>query len=464
MPAGSNSRSLARVLATADVAIWIIGSDRRLSYVSAAAAQWFGVDADELIQRQSSSGTPASDDPLDVLAASLSPPPGLTKSGALSMQIQPHGVVEAERREVLFVRIGDGDTSIVMAVTGQYDLAGVDAVESVIIRQQLDAWRRRHMALAVTVTAGTSVAAKRLRAWLAVAAKIRCHLGFFGPAGCGAEALATRVHALSAPDEPLVVVDGPLMDSELLEATIAPAIHQLAESNVALASVLVRSVDEMPIDAQSRLAEVIVSAGGRLRLFGLCSSRPQLFRQPIDDANENDLASPLNELNGELKRVIEPRLAECLSLLHVYVEPLKDRVEDLPLLAAAILDARHAAKEGPAERLSRGALDAIVAYPWPGNYNELDAAIRHAIRTSVGDTISPEQLPLAVRSYRSSESAKPEPMPIALDAAVSRYEWRLIQDALVASGDNRAEAARRLGISRARLLRKIDEAASKSLS
>ncbi len=128
------------------------------------------------------------------------------------------------------------------------------------------------------------------------------------------------------------------------------------------------------------------------------------------------------------------------------------------MLATAMLDARHAAGEATAERLSRPALDALVIYPWPRDFEELQEAIRHAARTAPGQSIGVEHLPLVIRSYRPGEgTAFSRSTTVSLDDAVQRYELRLINEAIEISGGNRAEAARRLGISRARLLRKIDE-------
>ena len=77
----------------------------------------------------------------------------------------------------------------------------------------------------------------------------------------------------------------------------------------------------------------------------------------------------------------------------------------------------------------------------------------------MGETIAAEHLPLAIRSYRPDEN--PRSSPVSLDDAVERYELRLINEAIEGAGGNRAEAARWLGISRARLLRRIDEQSKK---
>jgi transcriptional regulator with PAS, ATPase and Fis domain len=130
-----------------------------------------------------------------------------------------------------------------------------------------------------------------------------------------------------------------------------------------------------------------------------------------------------------------------------------------------MLDTRHAAGEGPAERINRAALDALVVYPWPHNYEELENAIRHSIRTATGSVIASEHLPLAIRSYQPGSTPKrAKHTKLSLDDAIQRYELRLITEALESADGNRAEAARRLGISRARLIRRLEDRSPSSPS
>ena len=155
------------------------------------------------------------------------------------------------------------------------------------------------------------------------------------------------------------------------------------------------------------------------------------------------------------------QLIDVISSLTIVNPSLALRVEDIPLIATAMLDTRHAANEGPAERINRAALDALVIYPWPHNYEELEDAIRHSIRTATGSVIACEHLPLAIRSYQpGSISKRAKPTKLSLDDAIQRYELRLINETLETTDGNRAEAARQLGISRARLIRRLDDHSS----
>ncbi|QDT08057.1 Transcriptional regulatory protein ZraR [Rubripirellula lacrimiformis] len=463
MNTGTKIRIFGRLLDSLDAPVWVIGADGNLVYLSAGVATWLDRDVQPMVGRRCVAGATVSDDPLDRIAASLSPPPGLAQRGTASLRVQIPAIDGTPRRdpiEVRFVRIGHGKDAITIAVAGSFDDRGTDGEwkDAVELRQRLDRWRKHHASLTTIATAGVSKSAKRLRRRLQVAAATRTDIGFFGPPGCASELIATRIHQLAAPGEPIVTVDGSLMDPELLDATLMPLIDRLSDSSSAVSTALVRHLDEMPLDAQLRLSDLHSTYGGRLRLLALCGVRPATLPDDHDPISIDPLA-----IDASHQRGLCDALIEILSSLSVPMEPLSDRVDDIPLLATALLDNRRAAGDGSAERISRAALDALVIYPWPGNFDELDAAIRHAVRATTGSSIAPEHLPLAIRSYRpGGASAVAKSTAVSLDDAVFRYEMRLINEAVDAADGNRAEASRRLGISRSRLLRKLDEAEQRS--
>ncbi len=461
MAYGTKIRLFSKLLDAAAAPLWVISPSGRLAYLSTGCAAWLGTPVESLVDRQSIAGAPVSDQPLDRLAASLSPPPGLAARGTASLRVQPPAVGDhrPESIEVRFVRVGHGNEALTIAVGGDFLDRNVDheLQDAVAIRQRLDAWRKQHAKLATIATAGESAAARRMRRRLLVATRARTDIALIGPAGCGSESIATRIHQLSAPGEPLVTVDGPLMDAELLEATLSCLIHPLTESTAAQASALVRGLDEMPFEAQQRLAELLISFDGRLRLLGLCG--PDVTELPDPErgtatTNDPQLADTM------IRKGIHSQLIEILSALTIAIDPLSSRVDDLPLLATALVDRLRAAGQTMAERINRTALDALVTYPWPRNFDELIEAINHAAQRCDRATISIEHLPLAIRSYRGGEvQAVQKQRLLSFDDAVARFEMRLIDETIQAADGNRAEAARRLGISRARLLRKIDDAA-----
>ena len=453
MASGTKIRPLTRQLDRSSSILWVIDPRGGLAYLSAAAVAWLGVDGEALVGRRCVAGTPASDEPLDRLAASLSPPPGLAERGWAALRVAPPNVGggEVEPLETRFVRAGDGPTALTIAVAGRFDDAPrpAELADAADVRRRLDQFRKQHSATAAIATAGTSAASRRLRARLQVAIATRTHVGWYGPTGCGAEAIARHVHHAATPEEPLVVVDGPLMDAELLDATMEPLIGRLADSRAARATAIVRGLDETPAEAQQRLAEIVTGFGGRLRLLALNRDQPRELNEPWAESEETSAEeSP--------RSGILPKLVDLLSPLTVAITPLASRVEDIPVIATALVDSRHAAGEGAGERIGRQALDALVIYPWPGDFEELDESIRHAVRAATQPRIGVEHLPLAIRSYRPGTAADDRDQPqLPLEDALRRYESRLIREALEASGGNRAEAARRLGVSRAKLIRRL---------
>ncbi len=319
---------------------------------------------------------------------------------------------------------------------GVRDAANLDAELARFRGQQ-----KRHANL---LLAGSSTPSRQLRGRVELACRIRCHVGLTGPSGCGAEEIASLIHHTSAAGEAIVCLDASLMDAELLEVYAAPVIADLREQAESAGTLCLDRLDEMPADAQARLVEWLDAWPDRLRLIGILN----------------------DELPSECEAIqLSDAIADAMEIFRVCIPPLASRRVDLDLIATGWV--RSA-------RLSREALELIQSYPWPGQWSEFTAALQFAVETVTGDRIGREHLPLAIRSYRApshvgSRVSRHEhevtiapPLPSlkdfridSLDDAVSEYESELINQAMAAAEGNKADAARRLGISRSRLLRKL---------
>lgn len=458
MATSTKIRPFSRLIDKSSSPLWVIGPDGRLVFLSAAVGQWLTVEPESLIGRLCVAGTSITDDPLDFLAASLAAPPGFLKRGTASLLIQPTVPGAKSRRidamDTRFVRLGDADEAITVAIAGTFDDHKVDVVveAAISLRQQLDSWRHHHRSVAAGLSVGNSRRAKRIQNQLRLAGSVRSDLAILSPPGCFAESIASSVHQSAAQGEPSVTVDGPLMDAELLDASLGVVLSRLSDAEKNTATVIFKGIDQTPLEAQHRLIEHLDQFGRRLRLIAIASPAP---RTATSVAGESDLDESLF-LEQSLPIGIAPPLIDRLCGLIVRLSPLTDRIVDLPMIATAMLDRRRASGDGTADRFARSAIDALVIYPWPDNFRELDQAIRHATRSCRGEVIGVEHLPLAIRSYRPNQSVPAERQVIDLDQAVSQFEADLIRDALESSDGNRAEAARRLNISRARLLRKLE--------
>jgi transcriptional regulator with GAF, ATPase, and Fis domain len=156
----------------------------------------------------------------------------------------------------------------------------------------------------------------------------------------------------------------------------------------------------------------------------------------------------ISAANRDLKREVNngnfrDDLYYRVNVVPVFLPPLKERKQDIPLLTEHFL--RTAVDEGQKNGgISKDALAVMIDYAWPGNVRELQSAIRFAIVKSRGRLIQPEHLPLEMKA--SENGNRPRGPKRKLNGPnVSR--------ALIQSGGNKAKAARILDVGRATLYR-----------
>jgi two-component system response regulator AtoC len=146
-----------------------------------------------------------------------------------------------------------------------------------------------------------------------------------------------------------------------------------------------------------------------------------------------------------------------LNVARIVIPPLRERSEDIPLLAEHIL--RHVERRhgwGPLS-LSPEALAAIRERPWAGNVRQLENALARAVIAARGRTILPEHLDAEEPLDPAIPAAGDPADGLPLGALLAEVEQRAIQRALQACGGNRTRTAERLGISRRQLFDKIRE-------
>jgi two-component system, NtrC family, response regulator AtoC len=143
-----------------------------------------------------------------------------------------------------------------------------------------------------------------------------------------------------------------------------------------------------------------------------------------------------------------------LNVVNITMPSLRDRKEDIPLLVSAFLKSFARDNAKPLRELTNDAMQAILAYNWPGNVRELRTAIEHGVVMATGPRITLRDLPGNVRQAAGGKIRGLIPatsQPYNLHDA----DRRLIERALLESGGNVTEAARKLGISRRTLHRKL---------
>ena len=153
--------------------------------------------------------------------------------------------------------------------------------------------------------------------------------------------------------------------------------------------------------------------------------------------------------------------------VEIHMPPLRDRRTDIPLLVQAFLRASARENGKDVREITREAMESLVNYDWPGNVRELEATIESAVVLCRTDKLTPRDLPQSIRDNRSelkgpAGAAAGASVPAGTVAegparTVQEAERQLIIEALKETGGNRTLAAKRVGVSRRTLHRKLHE-------
>ena len=166
------------------------------------------------------------------------------------------------------------------------------------------------------------------------------------------------------------------------------------------------------------------------------------------------IAATNRDLEEEIQRgAFRSDLYYRLNVIQLHLPPLRERSEDVPLLARHFLTRRGGAEgEEAAPTLSDETLEILVLYDWPGNVRELENALERAAVLSAGPVIVPEALPDRVREAPKPRLAADD---VAPNPTMEVVERAYIQWVLQAEGGNKTRAAEVLGIDPSTLYRKL---------
>jgi len=142
-----------------------------------------------------------------------------------------------------------------------------------------------------------------------------------------------------------------------------------------------------------------------------------------------------------------------LNVVSLTLPPLRDRREDIPVLARHFVTVYAAETKKPVRGMTAEGMERLMWHPWPGNVRELANAIERAVVLCGGPEIGPEDLALTVPAAPSGVSS---PSPAARGdfyAQVETFKQNIIKAALVETGGNQTRAAERLGLQRTHLVK-----------
>jgi DNA-binding NtrC family response regulator len=328
--------------------------------------------------------------------------------------------------------------------------------ENILLREE---WSRHYGFPRII---GESEAIKRAVSETQRVAQTEATVLLLGESGTGKELFARAVHHLSnRREKPFVAINCAAIPETLIENELfghergsftGAADRRLGKFELASSgTVFLDEIGELPLAVQGKLLraieeKVIDRIGGRAAVA---------VDVRVVAATNRDLKEAVE--SGEFRRDLFFRLA----VFPVEIPPLRDRGDDIVLLAKNFASQLGKELRGREASLSDAAINALKEHRWPGNVRELENAIERACILSDSLRLEPVDLGL-----QTGAQAAPESLP-ALDLsgslsdvahrAVCFVERRKIQEALNASGGNKGQAAEQLGISYKTLLNKIKE-------
>jgi len=307
---------------------------------------------------------------------------------------------------------------------------------------------------------GESAATRHLLEEIERVAPYKTNVLIIGESGTGKELVARTIHNLGPRrDRPWVAINCSAIPHDLMESELFGYVKGAFTGA-----------------AQSRLGRLEQAQGGTLFLDEIGDLDPSLQTKLLRVLQEREF-SPVGSdqvrkvdvrimaaTNRDLKEMVrQGKFREDLfyriDVYTITVPPLRERREDIVLLAKSFLDELASDTDKPVHKLSSETLEVLGRYSWPGNIRELRNAVERSLLSCRGDTIEARDLPYAILRGTGSEPAADSCLDqmgsTDLDSWLESVERRAILQALEQCGGVQAAAARRLGISERSLWHRV---------
>ncbi|EPP5455830.1 sigma-54-dependent response regulator transcription factor ZraR [Escherichia coli] len=297
---------------------------------------------------------------------------------------------------------------------------------------------------------GKSPAMQHLLSEIALVAPSEATVLIHGDSGTGKELVARAIHASSARSEkPLVTLNCAALNESLLESELFghekgafTGADKRREGRFVEADGGTLFLDEIGDISPMMLVRLLRAIQER-EVQRVGSNQTISVDVRLIAATHRDLAAEVNA--GRFRQDLYYRL----NVVAIEVPSLRQRREDIPLLAGHFLQRFAERNRKAVKGFTPQAMDLLIHYDWPGNIRELENAVERAVVLLTGEYISERELPLAIAST-------PIPLAQSLDIQpLVEVEKEVILAALEKTGGNKTEAARQLGITRKTLLAKL---------
>jgi DNA-binding NtrC family response regulator len=439
----STAIELAGLLDDSLAPVYVLDEDRRIVYCNPACARWVGISAAGLLGQRCVYHSETDDGSASAIAAGLCPPPkafsGQPQAAIVSC-LARDGTPVFRRGHFLPLSDGQDESAAVVAVLESSDCSS-EAIAAAgdadaQLHEQLRRFRRQAAArYRADGLLGNSPAMVRARAQIELAATSGANTLVLGPQGSGKDHAAKAIHYQARENPTLMPLDCAVLEANLLRAALRALWSPSAAVKDAAATLILRDVDCMPLEAQTDLVELLGADSRRVRVISTATR-------------------PLCEVvAGEL---FIPALACTLATITIELVPLCQRLEDLPIVAQAFLEEANKSSAKQVGGFTGEALDRLAAHTWPGNVDELAAVVRESHERASAGEITARDLPNAIQWAAQAGAHPPRAdESIVLGEFLAKVEKELIARAMRRAKNNKSKAARLLGLTRPRLYRRL---------
>jgi len=305
---------------------------------------------------------------------------------------------------------------------------------------------------------GKSATMKALMDMLAMVAPSEATVLITGESGTGKELIARSLHYNSARKaHPLVTVNCAALTESLLESELFghekgafTGADRRREGRFMQANGGTIFLDEVG-ETSSRMQAKLLRVLQEKEIQRVGSEAVLQVDVRVVAATNRDLEEDVQA--GRFREDLFYRL----NVMHLTVPPLRDRQEDIPLLAQHFLGKYARRNRKTVRGFAPLAIDMLLKYGWPGNVRELENAIERAVILLSGEHVTEKQLPLRIVREHPGHATAPDTAMPATDGTrtLEDMEKEAIVSTLAATDGNKSETARRLGISRKTLHNKL---------
>ncbi len=275
-----------------------------------------------------------------------------------------------------------------------------------------------------------------------------------GETGTGKELVARAIHYNSArKDYPFIKVDCAALAETLLESELfgheKGAFTGATKDRIGRfrtadrGTIFLDEIGNISLAVQAKLLRVLQDS----EFEAVGSDKPIQVDVRIIAATNADLEDRVE------KELFRRDLFYRLNVIRIFLPPLRDRIDDVPMLSAHFLSIHNKKNRKNAEGISREALNKLMSYNWPGNIRELENVIERAVILCKGKTIEPVDIPL----YQEKIGFLQDMSGKSLQALMDQVERQILINTLESTNADKEKTAQILRISRASLYNKINK-------